>query len=54
MDGFHQKIIDILSWTHEGLVDIPTQAVHSTMQHWDKHTYHWYCYNCNQLMVGEY
>jgi hypothetical protein len=27
-------------------------AVHSIMQHWDKHSYRWYCYNCNQLMVS--
>jgi hypothetical protein len=51
-DGFHQKIIDIMAWTYEDLVDIPSLAVHSIMQHWDKHTYRWYCYNCNQWMVS--
>jgi hypothetical protein len=51
-DGFHQKIINILAWTHEDLVAIPAQAVHSIMQHWDKPTYCWYCYNCNQMMVS--
>jgi hypothetical protein len=33
MDGFHQKIIDILAWTHEDLIDIPAQAVHSITHH---------------------
>jgi hypothetical protein len=51
-DGFHQNIIDIMAWTHEDLADIPAHAVHSIMQHWDKHTYCWYCYNCNQLMMS--
>jgi hypothetical protein len=52
MDGFDQKIINILIWTHDYLVDIPAQAVHSIMQHWDKNSYHWYCYKCNRLMVS--
>jgi hypothetical protein len=51
-DNFEEKNTDITSWTRDDLVHNTFIGVHSFMTYWGMHSYHWYCYNCNQQLVS--
>jgi hypothetical protein len=51
-DNFKAKITDIASWTHDDLVHNTVPGVNTFMTYWHLHSYHWYCYNCNQQLVS--
>jgi Zinc knuckle len=51
-EDFEAKITKITSWTHDDLVHNTVLGVRTFMTYWDLHSYHWYCYNCNQQLVS--
>jgi hypothetical protein len=51
-DNFKEKITKITSWTHEDLAHNTVLGVRAFMTYWNFHSYHWYCYNCNQQLVS--
>jgi Zinc knuckle len=51
-EDFEAKITEIASWTHDDLAHNTVLGVQTFMTYWDLHSYHWYCYNCNQQLVS--
>jgi hypothetical protein len=51
-DKFEAKITYIALWIHDDLVHNTVLGVNTFMTYWHLHSYHWYCYNCNQQLVS--
>jgi hypothetical protein len=50
--NFEAQITNIASWTHEDLVHNTVIGACYFMTYWEMHSYHWYCYICNQQLVS--